>query len=68
MINFETLKYSLDIWGIGRLELQRPEVHNALNMQLIREMRQALRGFGDVRIAGFGTYRLRKEFLCWRRS
>ena len=47
-MNFETLKCSLDLKGIGRLTLQRPEVHNALNMQLIREMRQALRGFMEM--------------------
>ena len=47
-MNFETLKCSADLKGIGRLALQRPQAHNALNMQLIREMRQALRGFTEM--------------------
>ena len=47
-MNFETLKCSVDLKGIGRFALERPEVHNALNMQLIRKMRQALRGFAEM--------------------
>ena len=45
---FETLSSLVDERGIARLTLLRPHVHNALNMTLIREMRQALRGFAEM--------------------
>ena len=40
---FETLTSLVDEKSIARLTILRPQVHNALNMELIREMRQTLR-------------------------
>jgi methylglutaconyl-CoA hydratase len=39
---FETLQFSIDARGVAYLTLNRPEMHNALNAQLIAELRAAI--------------------------
>ena len=46
---FETLTSLVDEKSIARLTILRPQVLNALNMELIREMRQALREMEGLR-------------------
>lgn len=41
MTGYETIKLSMDARGVAHLTLARPDKHNALNAQLIRELRQA---------------------------
>ena len=38
------LRYRLGKSNVAYFYLNRPQAHNALNMELIREMRQALKG------------------------
>ena len=48
-MKFGCLEFNLDARKIGRLNLMRLHAHNALNMELIREMRQALREMDGLR-------------------
>ncbi len=41
-MNLQTLKLEVDSRGVASLSLNRPDVHNAMNMTLIREMRSVL--------------------------
>ena len=43
------LRYSLGKSNVAYFYLNRPQAHNALNMELIREMRQALREMEGLR-------------------
>ena len=47
-MNYPNLKNHIEK-GYRVIELHRPQAHNALNMELIREMRQALREMEGLR-------------------
>ena len=52
MAQFETLLYE-EAEGVARVTLNRPEVHNAFNMQMQRELHDLWRGLrhnDDVRV------------------
>lgn len=42
MGKYETLKLDIDVNGVARLTLSRPDVHNALNDVMVRELDEAL--------------------------
>jgi len=49
---YETLELEVDVRGVARLTLARPEAHNALNAQLIADLQHAVESIaarGDVR-------------------
>lgn len=47
-MEFETLTIDLDDRGVARLTLNRPDKHNAMNAQLIADMRGAVRRIADA--------------------
>ena len=49
MKEFLTLKYLKDFRDIGWLGLQRPQARNALNMELIRELRKAFQDMEKIK-------------------
>lgn len=44
----QTLTSEVDSFGVARVTLRRPEVHNAFNLQLIAELTQVFRELGQV--------------------
>ena len=41
MNNYQTLTLNIDLRGIAYLTLARPQVHNAIDAQMIAELQQA---------------------------
>ncbi len=74
MTGFETLRIETDERGVAHLWLARPEKHNALNTQMISELRQAasdLAKDGGVRavvLAGEGKSFSAGADLTWMRA
>jgi len=46
-MNYKTIKLKVDGDGVAYLTLARPQVHNAMSIELVRELRAALRAIAD---------------------
>jgi methylglutaconyl-CoA hydratase len=46
-MKYKTISLAVDGDGVAHLTLARPEIHNAMNMELVRELRHALRAIAE---------------------
>ncbi len=74
MRNFETIKLDVDEKGVARLTLNRPDLHNAMNAELIEEMQAVLteiEASNDIRVvilSGAGQSFCAGGDLNWMKS
>ena len=46
-MSYKTIRLEKDKDGVARLTLARPAIHNAMSIELVRELRHAIRAIGE---------------------
>jgi methylglutaconyl-CoA hydratase len=73
-MEYKTIKLRVDSDGVAYLTLARPEIHNAMSIELVRELRAAIRAIGENRkvravvLSGEGTSFCAGGDLNWMKS